>query len=317
MRCRSADSVLKQSYRNWECIVVDDGSTDCTREVVLRYCSRDRRFRYLRQDNSGLSAARNTGIANSSGAYLQFLDSDDLIEPRKLECQVDYLERNPEIGIVYDHVWYFDSNNPCARRRTRTGSESNDRYPPVVQGSWNEVLLLLVENSLIMPLAPLSRRSVIEFIGYFDTSLNSSEDWDYWLRCAAKGVRFQHCEFADARGCVSYHPGSMCTNHLRMAHTKLQVRKKIATLTEDRAILDLNRMHWSYDEGRYGVELITQGHVLLGELRLMHAAITSFKFKHMIWWSACALLALFVRGSWFRAIALSSWNRAIAALLGQ
>lgn len=234
---------------------------------------------------------------------------------------MDYLERNPEIGIVYDHVWYFHSNNPCARRRTpdlwRAGSDSNDRYPPVVQGSRNEALITLLKNNHIMPLAPLVRRSVIEFVGDFDTNLNACEDWDYWLQCAAKGVRLQHREFADARGCVRYHPGSMTTNHLRMTHAKVQVRKKVAALTEDRAILDLNRMHWSYDVGRYGVELITQGHVLLGELRLMHAAIMSCKIKHKIRWSMCALLSLFVRGSRFRVIALSPWNRAIVALLGQ
>src|SRR5258708_7235502 len=98
---QTLDSVLAQTYPNWECIVVDDGSTDNTREVVERYADADQRIRYLWQENQRLAAARNRGIANSSGEYLQFLDADDLIEPGKFERQVGVLEHHPEIDIVY------------------------------------------------------------------------------------------------------------------------------------------------------------------------------------------------------------------------
>jgi len=178
-------------------------------------------------------------------------------------------------------------------------------------------LITLVEHNYIMPVAPLIRRSVIEFVGYFDTNLNACEDWDYWSRCAAMGVRLQYREFTDARGCVRYHPGSMTTDDLRMTHARVRVRKKISALTEDRAILDLNRRYWSYDEGNYGIELIAQSHVILGELHLIRAVLMSDEAKYIFRWFLCALLAIFVRGRRFRAIAWSSWYRAIAALLRQ
>src|SRR6185295_252898 len=78
---QSIESVQAQTYSNWECIIVDDGSTDDTANVVRKFTEQDERVKFFKQRNQGLAAARNTGIANSSGEYVQFLDADDLIEP--------------------------------------------------------------------------------------------------------------------------------------------------------------------------------------------------------------------------------------------
>src|SRR5215210_5646271 len=94
------DSLAAQTYGAWECVVVDDGSTDDTRAVVEAYASRDARVRYVRQENARQAAARNNGIRHSSGAYFQFLDADDLIEPRKFERQVEYLGGHRDVDIV-------------------------------------------------------------------------------------------------------------------------------------------------------------------------------------------------------------------------
>ncbi|MCD4680085.1 MAG: glycosyltransferase, partial [Bacteroidales bacterium] len=91
------DSVLSQSYSNWECIIVDDGSTDSSKKIALEYCAKDARFKYFHQPNSGPSAARNHGLKISSGDYIQYLDADDVIFPERLKLMVtqsDKLEKN-------------------------------------------------------------------------------------------------------------------------------------------------------------------------------------------------------------------------------
>src|ERR1700750_2164810 len=97
---RMFDSLLAQTYTHWECIVVDDGSTDETGQVVARMAERDPRVRYVRQRNQREAVAKNTALNLARGRYVQFLDADDLIEPLKFERQVEFLEANPEADIV-------------------------------------------------------------------------------------------------------------------------------------------------------------------------------------------------------------------------
>ena len=115
MIAQALESVRSQTYTDWECIVVDDGSTDNTEDVVASYSKQDPRIRFIRQSNQRQAAARNTGIKNSVGNYVQFLDADDLIEPKKLELQVAYLELHPDVDIVYSGARYFTSEDPQER----------------------------------------------------------------------------------------------------------------------------------------------------------------------------------------------------------
>ncbi len=95
---RAVDSVFTQTYRDFEVVVVDDGSVDQTKEVIFTYQDK---VRYINQDNRGPGAARNTGIQAALGQYLVFLDADDELLPNKLELQLDYLERHPRVDVVY------------------------------------------------------------------------------------------------------------------------------------------------------------------------------------------------------------------------
>jgi glycosyltransferase involved in cell wall biosynthesis len=107
------ESVLTQTYSRFEIVVVDDGSTDNAAEVVARYPG----VRYMRQDNQGLSAARNTGLRESNGAYLTFLDADDRYLPSALETGVNCLREHPKCGFVSGHHSLISSNGSLMPRR--------------------------------------------------------------------------------------------------------------------------------------------------------------------------------------------------------
>ena len=112
----AVQSVLEQSYADWELIVVDDGSQDNTRDVLADYS--DPRIRYIYQENRKLPGARNTGIRAGTGEYVAFLDSDDLFTPGKLERQVAVLDRSPDVGLVASGWTEVDAQ----RNPLRTGA---------------------------------------------------------------------------------------------------------------------------------------------------------------------------------------------------
>jgi glycosyltransferase involved in cell wall biosynthesis len=168
-------SVLDQTFTDWEAIVVDDGSQDNTLEVVARY--NDPRVRFIHQENKGVSAARNTGIRASSGEYIAFLDSDDRFLPEKLSVQVTSLDRYSQYGLVASG--WIDVNQagePIAEKRPWLLFSGLDR------SDW------LYRNPLI-PTCILVRRTWIETLGLFDEQLSHEEDYDLWLRLAFAGCR--------------------------------------------------------------------------------------------------------------------------------
>lgn len=105
-------SVLDQTFSDWECIIVNDGSPDNTEEVARKWIERDQRFKYLKQKNKGVSAARNLGIRHAEGNYFQFLDGDDKLQKNKLLYQIKILESNGSIDVLYGGSRYFKDKNP-------------------------------------------------------------------------------------------------------------------------------------------------------------------------------------------------------------
>ena len=108
-------SVLDQSYEHWECIIVNDGSLDNTEEVALEWCQKDSRFNYLKKENGGLSSARNAGLKIAKGEYIQFLDSDDILEKDKLLQQSSFFQTN--IDIIVSGYRYFESSEGISKLR--------------------------------------------------------------------------------------------------------------------------------------------------------------------------------------------------------
>ena len=295
---QTLDSVLAQTYPNWECIVVDDGSTDNTREVVERYTEADPRIHYLWQENQRLAAARNTGIANSSGEYLQFLDADDLIESRKLECQVDVLEHHQEIDIVYGEVRYIAAEK--SGRRHLTAGEVN--IPDVVRlsGQGKEALSALARGNITPTNCILLRRQVISSVGPFQARAN--EAYDYWVRCALRGKRFHFEDHDGARALVRLHPASMSRDRRMMIRSELLVHQTIATNVADREILLLNQQRMAELEGQIGLEEATYRHLSKAIPQFYKAAMMDRRWRSCAKWFAYACTAPFVTPDGLRRI---------------
>jgi glycosyltransferase involved in cell wall biosynthesis len=170
-------SVLAQTYRNFEIIVVNDGCPDSERlETVLKpFASM---IRYLRQENQGVGAARNTAIGMSHGAYIALLDADDIWEPQYLERQVGFLETHREFEMVYpDAILFGDS--PLAGRR----------YMDVSPSTGDVTIESLLSGSCNVFISVLARKRALVNAGLFDPSLRAAEDFQMWLRILLSGGR--------------------------------------------------------------------------------------------------------------------------------
>ncbi|MEM9806217.1 MAG: glycosyltransferase [Cyanobacteria bacterium P01_D01_bin.56] len=169
------DSVLNQTFSDLELIVIDDGSTDSSLEIVNTYS--DNRLRVFSFDNSGAAAARNQGIARAIGDYIALLDADDVWTPDKLADQLEMFKENPKAGLVYSWSDYIDADgNPvCSGKRVITSTNLEATYGK-----------LLVSNFLENGSTPLIPKDVLIDVGGFDESLNSSQDLDLYLKIAAK-----------------------------------------------------------------------------------------------------------------------------------
>ncbi len=163
-------SVLSQNYEDFELLVVDDGSTDDTCEMVKDFPE----VRYIRnEENSGVSRARNIGVQNARGSFICFLDSDDLWEKDKLAAQMDWMERRPECRACYtDELW------------VRNGRRVN---PMNKHGKYSgDIFRHCLPLCIVSPSSVMLQASLLAEVGGFDEALPACEDYDLWLRIAAR-----------------------------------------------------------------------------------------------------------------------------------
>lgn len=161
------DSVLAQTYLNWECVIVNDGSPDNTEEIAKRYLDKDARFRYVRQENKGLASARNTGISNSDGEYILPLDSDDIILPAYVEKAINRFLGYPKTKLVYCRAELFGVHN-------REWNMKDYSYDSII---W---------NNCIFCSALYKRVDYNSTCGYNPNMKHGFEDWDFWLSLLKK-----------------------------------------------------------------------------------------------------------------------------------
>jgi glycosyltransferase involved in cell wall biosynthesis len=173
-------TVLEQTYGCHEIIVIDDGSTDSTSELLRKF---DGELQYLYQANRGPSAARNTGIKAAKGKYICFLDADDTWNPEKLELQLRFMETNPDVGLVFSDEEEADSEkilSPSLLTKSQF-------YPEIVsQPRLKEAATKLLIENFVPTSTVMTRRECFEYAGFFDEGLPVSEDRDMWSRIAAR-----------------------------------------------------------------------------------------------------------------------------------
>lgn len=201
-------SALDQQVHDVEIVVVDDGSTDNTRQVAQAFT--DTRVRYVYQENQGLSAARNTGIRLATGQFITFLDSDDLFLPEKLTLLMAEMAQRPFLGFVAGEAILIDEANNHLPHRMDAGLPQDSRE-------------LLLGNPLHVG-SVLVRREWLAQAGDFDESLRACEDWDMWLRLARCG-----CQMAFVAQPVSLyrvHQAQMTRQAERMRTAMLAVLDK-------------------------------------------------------------------------------------------
>jgi glycosyltransferase involved in cell wall biosynthesis len=204
-------SVLTQTFSALELIVINDGSTDQTLDVLGPIQERDGRLRVLSFPNRGLSASRNRGIAHARARYISFLDADDLWTPDKLESQLRALEQSPEAGVAYSWTDYMDANGGFLYPGTHA-TLSGDVYAELLQRNF-------IENGSNV----LVRRDVFEQVGVFDESLPAAEDRDFLIRAAR---RFPFAAVPKPQVLYRVTAGAMSSNIARQEKASLEVLRR-------------------------------------------------------------------------------------------
>ena len=167
----SIESVLRQTYKNWELIVVNDGSMDSTSAVV--WAINDERVRLIEQENGGVANARNNGINNATGEYIAFLDSDDLWVEDKLERQLGVLVCGKH-KMCFAKTWCFRENS----------NQTSDCFVNISLDFDDRDKILVYD--FIPILTVLLAKDVLDEVGHFDETLRGVEDWDMWIRVLQK-----------------------------------------------------------------------------------------------------------------------------------
>jgi glycosyltransferase involved in cell wall biosynthesis len=234
------ESILNQSYPHFEVIVVDDGSTDDTSEVAARYPG----VRCVRQDNQGLAAARNTGLRCSNGSYLVFLDADDRLLSGALEAGLECFEAHPECAFVYGRSKRFTRNDSYPMGRPQQHLEGDPYFG-----------LLCAGRSFLVPTV-MYRRSVLEFVGGFDSSLNACEDYDLYYRITRDFPICYHETFVAE---IRAHEANMTRDSALMLSTSINViRAQRKYLRGNKQYEEAYRAGIRWEQGNYGYTLVEE-----------------------------------------------------------
>lgn len=200
---RTIDSALRQTYRDFEIIIVDDGSTDGTQALVAAY---GESVRYVYQTNQGASAARNAALSRASGEFIAYLDADDLWRPDKLSRQVEFLDAHSTCGFVHTEVSVIDEQDTVLHT-----CFNQDTKRPIPQGQCVRDLLL---RSHIQTLTVVERRTAFDDAGKFDPRLPVAQDYLHWIGVSLQGYGVGY--LPEPLGQYRWRAGSLMSSQLRL-----------------------------------------------------------------------------------------------------
>ena len=212
----SIESVLAQTYENWELIIVNDGSTDKTEEIIFKFQNLSNKVKYFYKVNEGQVKATNFGILKSNGEYVAFLDSDDLWENDKLNRQINFILKNKNVDFLYSKYNSIDENGNLLC--TNNSHDSLNHYKDLLKRCFIGRLTVIVKKSILIEL------------NLFDEFLHSTDDWDMWIRISEK---FKLSFLDEVVASYRIHPQSMSKNLYNQLLNVSKVYSKHVYLNSD------------------------------------------------------------------------------------
>ena len=271
------ESVLSQTYRNFELIIIDDGSTDSTANIIKDFASKDERIQYIYQKNASQAVARNRGIKVSKGRFIAFLDADDLWMPDKLEKQI-LLLGNKNIGLIYTDVIKIDHNSKLIPSKSSRKFLKGNVYKNIIYDNFIATSTVLVRKD-----------ALTENKLFFRTERQGVEDWDLWIRLA-EITEFDY--LSDPLVQYRVYGGNESSNYLKMSTSRM-------TTLDDLVKEINNKSKWNDKEKRQLFSLIKKGRSLQ-LLRTGHELIGNHQNNEarQFFWQAIKLNPFSIRNYW-------------------